>query len=79
MIIANLICVSVYASQPFISFSNDQSKSLTISCEGNPVYISWDAKDHKGVRIALNSLKEDFSRVTGEEIKPARARAPRRG
>ncbi len=67
VIIANLICVSVYASQPFISFSNDQSKSLTISCEGNPVYISWDAKDHKGVRIALNSLKEDFSRVTGEE------------
>ena len=38
---------------------------------GRAVSLLFDSRDHKGVLLAVNSLKDDFRKVTGNE--PAEA------
>lgn len=58
--------IVAFGAPPFISFQQGTSL-VPIVINGNPNYILMDPTESEGVKIAIESLNEDFMRITGRK------------
>ncbi len=64
VILSSFSCLNLSAASQFVTFT-PSADALCIADHGIIPVISYDASDFKGIKIAVDNLKQDLKKVTG--------------
>jgi hypothetical protein len=65
-----LFAANLAAQQQFVSVTQEDATWFPLAVNGRPVAVLADEADHKGVLRAVNDLRDDFRKVTGNMPAP---------
>ena len=68
LFLISFVVISVKATQPFISFTQEANNQLRLTQQTDT--IKYSVSDWEGVKIAVRNLRNDLRAVTGSECAP---------